>query len=167
MMRNEFIINAFTSVCNTKSYADCTKRLSPTTMETTVTRSPRLSQMRKLHSLIRPSKSNQNFQHFTHRLDFQNRKERPNDVGDLPKWLVEQIHYRPHPKFISIWLVVICCPEGEMKAGWLPWHRLDQDGPRQKGLDACTLSANYVPSTSQRLEYKQRHLYVGLSKFLH
>lgn len=93
------------------------------------------------------SKSTQDYQYFTNRLDFSNRKEPQNDVGDLPTWLVEQIDYWSHPKFISIWLVVICFPEGETKAGRLPWHRLHPDGPRQKGMDGCTLSANCVPST--------------------
>lgn len=125
-------------------------------METKVERdtwSPQLNIIRKLHSLFQPSKSTQNFQCFTNRLDFSSRKEPQNDVGDLPKLLVD---YWSHPKFISIWLVVICCPEGETKAGWLPWHRLDPDGPRQKGMDGCTLSANYVPSTTQRAQVQTK-----------
>lgn len=147
-IRDEFIINAYTSVCDTKGYADCTKHLSETTMGTTGMRSPQLSP-RKLRSVIQPSNSIRSTRYFSHRLGFQNSKERLGDGGDLPKWLVEQIDYWPHPQFISIWLEVICRPEGQMKAGQLPWHRLDPDGPRQKALDAGTLLA-----TNQRRRYK-------------
>lgn len=48
-------------------------------------------------------------------------------------WKSWQI-YQLRPKFIRIWLVAISYPEEEMKAGWLPWHCLDPDGVRQKGM---------------------------------
>lgn len=47
-------------------------------------------QSSKEATLTKPSKSTQNFQYFANWLDFQNRKEPLNEVGDLPKWLVEQ-----------------------------------------------------------------------------
>lgn len=48
------------------------------------------SQSSKEATLTKPSKSTQNFQYFANWLHFQNRKEPLNEVGDLPKWLVEQ-----------------------------------------------------------------------------
>lgn len=93
------------------------------------------TEMRKPHSLVRPSKSNcMSWMLFP--VNYVLNKTQPVDeIGDLPQWLLERFTGR-FQKFVSIWLVVICCPEGEMKAGWLPRHRLHPDGSRQKGMDA-------------------------------
>lgn len=100
-------------------------------------------------------------------VNLQNSRERLNEAGDLPKWVVEQSRLGALSKIYQHLAGANFEPEGEMRVGRLPWHRRDPDGPRQKG-DGCVHSISHRgPTATQRLELQLLPLSAGLSKFLH
>lgn len=72
-------------------------------------------------------------------VNLQNSRERLNEAGDLPKWVVEQSRLGALSKIYQHLAGANFEPEGEMMVGRLPWHRRGSRWPETEGRWMCAL----------------------------